>query len=115
MINYRNIFNPSYNYIGIIGIITIIIILTILNKNIKNIINLLSKILLISGTFTLIISLVLNLITSFMVPSTYQLFLEVITSKLQTNMLCQSLLIIAIGTLLLLVEKIFFKTSLKET
>lgn len=114
MINYRNIFNPNYNYIGIILIIIMVIILVILTNNTRKIINSLGKILLISGILTLVISLSISFITSVVVPSTYQLFLEIITSKLQTNMLSQSLLIIAIGTLLLLIEKIFFKPKLKE-
>ena len=51
MINYRNIFNGSYNYILLSIIIILIVLIIILNKDIKNSINLIGKSILSAGIF----------------------------------------------------------------
>ena len=93
MINFRNIFNPSYNYIGLIIIALIALIIIIINKDIKNSIYQICTCFLIAGIILLVINLILNFITGFLIINSYKIFIQRIVCLLKgrREILCLSL------------------------
>lgn len=107
MINYRQIFNPQYNYIGIIIILILILIIYFIQKNIFTTIKQISKIFLISSTLILIITLILNLIIDKLLIANYKIFIEIITKNIINNLYFYSITTIIISIFIMLIIKIF--------
>lgn len=113
MINYRNIFNPDYNYIGLILIIFLIILIFWNNRNIKQSFQQIGTIITISGFTTLIIAIFLNVIVDLVLPQQFQLFVKVISNNVSQNCWRTSLIAIFSGGTLLIINKLFFKNLKK--
>ena len=107
MINYRQIFNTQYNYIGIIIILILILIIYFIQKNIFTTIKQISKIFLISSTLILIITLILNLIIDKLLIANYKIFIEIITKNIINNLYFYSITTIIISIFITLITKIF--------
>lgn len=107
MINYRQIFNPQYNYIGIIIILILILIIYFIQKNIFTTIKQISKIFLISSTLILIITLILNLIIDKLLIANYKIFIEIITKNIINSLYFYSITTIIISIFITLITKIF--------
>ena len=100
MINYRNIFNPNYNYIGIIIIILLLIAIFILQKNTISSLIRISNMSLISGIIILIIAITINMLIKILVLGSYKIFIEVITNTIIKNLYFYSITIIIISIIL---------------
>ena len=114
MINYRNIFNPNYSYIGLIIILLLIIMFIVLQKDLLKSISHISEISLISSVTTLVMTLILNLITKFILIGSYKVFIEIITKNLIANLYLYSLIVIVISILLIGIVKINSTKSLEK-
>lgn len=111
MINYRSIFNPSYNYIGLIVITIIILIIIFLQKDLLTSIYKISKLCLISSLITLAIGLLLNFIIEFFIISSYKIFIEIITKNVISSLYLYSLIIIITSVILIIILKTTMKNS----
>ena len=94
MINFREIFNPSYSYIGLILIAIIALLIIFLEK--RNSIRIIGYSCLASGLVLLIINFIGNLIVS---NNSYKFFIEIITNSFFGSLDVLSILNIAIGTI----------------
>ena len=106
MINYRNIFNPSYNYIGLLLIGIIIYLLFITIKDLKKSLNQIGKTSIVSGTISLVIILLINFIINQILPYQYKIFIQVISKNVYKTALIYSIVVIILGIFLLTIEKI---------
>lgn len=109
MINYRNIFNPSYNYIGLIIIAIIALLIIIIKKDIQASLYQISKSCLIAGIVILVLNLILNFIMEFLIISNYKILIEIITKNIIRNLYFYSIAIIIISSLI----NIMLKSSIK--
>ena len=114
MINYRNIFNPTYSYIGIMVIIAIAILILISEKNILLSIYQISRTSLISGTISLIIGILINFLIQFIITNPYKIFITIITRNLIKNLYFYSAIIIIISGILNLITRIFVNLDSKS-
>ena len=94
MINFREIFNPSYSYIGLILIFIIVILIILLEK--KKSIRIIGYSCLSSGLVLLLIYFIGNLIVS---NNSYKFFIEIITNSFFGSLVILSILNICIGTI----------------
>lgn len=106
MINYRNIFNPTYNYIGIIFIIIISLSIIILQKKLITSIYKISKTFITSSLIIIIITTIFNLIIEFVVTNNYKIFIKIITTNVINNLYTYSFITLIISLIL----KIMIKT-----
>ena len=111
MINYRKIFNPSYNYIGIIIIIIITLTIFMLQKDTLESIYKISKISLTASSITLITGLMLNFVIEFFIVGSYKIFIEIITKNVIGNLYIYSLSLIVISGIVILVIKTIIKSK----
>lgn len=105
MINYRNIFNPSYNYLGLIFIAIISLIIILIQKDALVGIYKISKSCLTAGIIIFIITLILNFIMEFLIVSSYKVFIEIITKNVISSLYFYSIIIIIISSLLNIIIK----------
>ena len=101
MINFREIFNPSYNFIGLLFIALFIMIILLLNKNILYCLKIIGKTFLISGIITLILDILLYLGLDMVLISYYKIIIQIITNNVLKNCLYYSLTSIIIGIILI--------------
>lgn len=94
MINFREIFNPSYSYIGLIIIAILVITLIVLEK--KRSIKIIGYSCFTSGIVLLLIYLLGNLIIN---NYSYKFFIEIITNSFFGSLVIISILNICIGTI----------------
>ena len=94
MINFREIFNPSYSYIGVIIIGILVVILITLEK--KKSIKVIAYSTLASGIVLLLIYLIGNLIIN---NISYKILIEIITNNFFESLIIIAILNIAIGTI----------------
>lgn len=111
MINYREIFNTSYNFIGVVLIIFIILLIVGLNRNLQKSFHQIGLIGLIASTITLVLSFLIKLIINQLIPYQYKLFIEVISENFFQYNIILSVVGIVISLLLLAVAKFFFTKS----
>lgn len=109
MINYRTIFNPNYNYIGLIIIIILALLIIIIEKDTLASLQQFSKISLIAGIITLILALALNLLIQILIPSSYKIFIQVITKNVINNLYFYAILIIVISIIFNLIISVLAK------
>ena len=107
MINYRHLFNPTYNYVGIIMIIVLIIFIFINNRDINQSVQKIGIIITFSGLITLTLALLLNFFIDIILPQNYQLFIEVVSKNISKNCQTSSIVTILIGGTILIFNKIF--------
>lgn len=111
MINIRDIFNPSNNYIGLILIFLIALLIIIIKKDLKSSIYQISKISFISGTITLIITLLSSLIIDNFILTNYKIFIEIISKNVINSIYLYSMIILVISGVINLTIKFGFKES----
>lgn len=114
MINFRSIFNPSYNYLGIVTIIIIILLIIWTNQNFKKSLQQIGSTSLTASLIILIFSLLIKFILNNLIPYQYKLFLEVISENLFQSILMLSVIGIIIGILLVAISKYFFNNETKK-
>lgn len=110
MINYREIFNSNYSYIGLIFIIILSLIIVIIERNTVSSVSRISKYFLLAGIIILVITLLLNFIIEFLIISSYKIFIEIITKNLIENLYFYSIIIIIISSAINLIIKTIMKT-----
>ena len=111
MINYRNIFNSSYSYIGLILIFILALIIIIIEKDTLSSIYRISKYAIISGIIILLLALLSNFIINFLVFNKYKIFIEIITKNLINNLYFYSIIIIIISGIINLMLKTLSNTK----
>ena len=111
MINYRNIFNSNYNYIGLIFIFVISLLIIIIEKDTVASVYRISKYFLLAGIIILGITLLLSFIMNFLIISSYKVFIEIITNNLIENLYFYSIIIIVISGFINLIMKTLIKTN----
>lgn len=94
MINFREIFNPSYSYIGLLLVIALIILIIIIEK--KRSMKIIGYSCLSSGIVLLLIYLIGNLIIG---SFSYKIFIQIITNNFFSSIVMLSILNICIGTI----------------
>jgi hypothetical protein len=99
MINYRNIFNPTNNYIGLIIIALLTITIILIKKELVSSIYQISKNFLIAGIILLIINILINLAMNFLIFGSYKVFIQIITNNITKNLYFYSIAIIIISTI----------------
>lgn len=112
MINYRQIFNPDYNYIGIILIAIIALIIILVQKHTISSIYQIVESSLIAGTITLIATFLLNFIMSFLIISNYKIFIEVITKNVISSLYFYSIILIVISGIIIFMLKTIYKEEI---
>lgn len=115
MINFRQIFNPDYNFIGLILIVVLILLILGFNKDLKYGIKVIGKTSLIAGLITLFIAFLLNFSIQNFIPYNYQIFIQVISNNLYQNYLYASVLTILLGGICLIASKINLDKNKKLT
>lgn len=113
MINFRNIFNPTYNYIGLLIIIIIIILIIINNKNLRISFKQIGTISLYSSLFTLIVSILIKFILNNLIPYQYKLFVQVISENVFKYSIILSTIGIILGIILTIISKTLFNNKKK--
>lgn len=111
MINYRNIFNTSYNYIGLILIFVLALIIIVIEKDTVSSVCRISKYAFISGIITLVLALFSNFIIEFLVFNRYKVFIEIITKNLINNLYFYSIIIIITSGIINLMLKTLSNTK----
>lgn len=111
MINYRNIFNPSYNYIGIIFIIIITLLIIIVQKDKIASIYKISKSALVAGFITLIIAIIINILIDIVITNSYKIFIQIISENVISNLYFYSILVIIIGGFINLITRAITNTN----
>lgn len=97
MINYRNIFNSSYGYIGLILIFILSLLIIIIEKDTVSSVCRISKYTFISGVIILSLTLLSNFIMEFLIFNSYKVFIEIISKNLIKNLYFYSIIIIIIS------------------
>lgn len=107
MINFRSIFNPSYNYIGLVFIVIIALLIIIIQKDTLQSLLQITKISLIAGIITLLLTVIINFSLELLVPNTYQIFLRVITKNVISSLYFYTVLIIVLSAIINSIIRIF--------
>ena len=97
--NYRLIFNPSYNIVGLWIILLLIILIFFIHQNLKKSLLLISKYLLISGIISFVIAIIFIIGINSIIPIKYQIFTNIISKNLLKTDLIYSGICIIIGLL----------------
>lgn len=100
MINFREILNPSYNFVGLLLISLLLMVILLVNKNIKYAGKLIGNTFVVSGIITLGIDLLLSFVLKLILTSYYKVIIEVITTNLLKECFYYSLISIILGILL---------------
>lgn len=106
MINYRNIFNSTYNYVGIVVIIILALIIVVIKKDVLASVKQISKTVFISGLIILIITLLLNFVMEFLIISSYKIFIQIITDNLISNLYFYSITLMIISSIINLLIRV---------
>lgn len=100
MINFREIFNVKYGYIGIGIIVLFLLILIFVNKDIFKSFRNVGVILIISGIISAVIGLLFNFGINVFVDSTYKVFVDVIGDSFYSSLLVRGGICLAFGIVL---------------
>lgn len=111
MINFREIFNPNYNFIGLLFIALLMMIILLLNRNIFYCLKVIGKTFLISGMITLFLDFILYLGLNMVLISYYKIIIQVISNQVLKNCLYYSIISIMIGIVLIVFSKIMKKRA----
>jgi hypothetical protein len=105
VINFREIFNTTYGYIGLGIILLLFLLIIIINRDIKKSFNDIGRITITSGIINIIIYFLIKLLLNVIVNSNYIVFIEVISKTLFTSLLTKAFIWIFIGLILLIIGK----------
>lgn len=105
MINFRDVFNPSYTFVGFILIAILIVLILLLNNNLKYSLSIIGKTSIIAGTITLVVALLAKLGLNTLLPYHYKIFVEVISDNVFTSCIIGSIISILIGIVAVLIPK----------
>ncbi|MDY4996645.1 MAG: hypothetical protein SO108_02915 [Bacilli bacterium] len=111
MINFREIFNPNYNFIGLLFVALLMMIILLLNRNIFYCLKVIGKTFLISGMITLFLDFILYLGLNMVLISYYKIIIQVISNQVLKNCLYYSIISIMIGIVLIVFSKIMKKRA----
>ncbi len=111
MINFREIFNPNYNFIGLLFMALLMMIILLLNRNIFYCLKVIGKTFLISGMITLFLDFILYLGLNMVLISYYKIIIQVISNQVLKNCLYYSIISIMIGIVLIVFSKIMKKRA----
>lgn len=111
MINFREIFNPNYNFIGLLFMALLMMIILLLNRNIFYCLKVIGKTFLISGMITLFLDFILYLGLNMVLISYYKIIIQVISNQVLKNCLYYSIISIMIGIVLIVFSKIMKKKA----
>ena len=100
MINFREIFNVKYGYIGIGIIVLFLLILIFVNKDIFKSFRNVGVILIISGIISAVIGLLFNFGINIFVDNTYKVFVDVIGDSFYSSLLVRGGICLAFGIVL---------------
>ena len=100
MINFREIFNVKYGYIGIGIIVLFLLILIFVNKDIFKSFRNVGVILIISGIISAVIGLLFNFGINIFVDSTYKVFVDVIGDSFYSSLLVRGAICLVFGIVL---------------
>lgn len=106
MINFREIFNPVYGYMGLIVILLILGLILIINRNIKTSFQIMGVIIITSSILNIIIALIIKLFIRYIIDYNYRIFIEVISDTLFSSLFYKSIVSLVIGILLLIIYKV---------
>lgn len=111
MINFREIFNPNYNFIGLLFMALLMMIILLLNRNIFYCLKVIGKTFLISGMITLFLDFILYLGLNMVLISYYKIIIQVISNQVLKNCLYYSIISIMIGIVFIVFSKIMKKRA----
>ena len=111
MINFREIFNPNYNFIGLLFMALLMMIILLLNRNIFYCLKVIGKTFLISGMITLFLDFILYLGLNMVLISYYKIIIQVISNQVLKNCLYYSIIFMMIGIVLIVFSKIMKKRA----
>lgn len=111
MINFREIFNPNYNFICLLFMALFMMIILLLNRNIFYCLKVIGKTFLISGMITLFLDFILYLGLNMVLISYYKIIIQVISNQVLKNCLYYSIISIMIGIVLIVFSKIMKKRA----
>ena len=111
MINFREIFNPNYNFIGLLFMSLLMMIILLLNRNIFYCLKVIGNTFLISGMITLFLDFILYLGLNMVLISYYKIIIQVISNQVLKNCLYYSIISIMIGIVLIVFSKIMKKRA----
>lgn len=97
MINFREIFNSSYSFIGILLISLLVMIILLINRNIKYSVKVIGNTFLVSGIITLGLDFLLSLFLKMVLTSYYKVIIEVITNNVLKECFYYSIVSIGLG------------------
>ena len=113
-INFRDIFNMKYGYMGIIVVAILLLLIFLLNKDIKKSLKSVSIIFIVSGIINLILSLSIKVIIKVLVDTSYRAFVEVVSNSMYNTLLYISIGLIILGIILIIINKCIIKEKVKE-
>lgn len=112
--NFREIFNMRYGYIGLVVVAILLLFIFLLNKDIKKSFKSVSIIFIVVGVINLIISLLINIIIKVVVDSSYRAFVGVVSNSLYNTLLYISIGLIIGGIILIIINKYMIKDKKEE-
>lgn len=112
MINFRELFNPSYNIIGIIIIVILLIVLFLLEDGLGEFLLNVGIIGIVTGIIGITLAGIIYLILKFL-PSSYKIFVTIISDNVIKGIISCSIIVLIVGIILYLVS-IFFDRKLES-
>ena len=112
MTNYREVFNTNYSIVGLIIITLVIGLIILTNQNIKSSFKVIGKTIFISGIITIIVSFLIKIVSSIVIPNKYQIITNVIIKNIEKNLIIYSLISILIGMILIMITSLIPKKKL---
>ena len=104
--NYRQLFNPNYNYIGIIIIIILSFLIIILNKNNLAFLKIIGITLVTSGIIAIVILSTANILANIIVSTEYNFLIKIVTKNLNKVYILSTIITISLGIALLMISKL---------
>ena len=106
MINFRQIFNMNYGYLGVIIVIIFLILIILINKNIQTSLKQLGIIASTASILNFLFLIIINFLTELELLNNYKIFIEVITKTFSKELTLYSLVILFLGIISLTISKI---------
>ena len=106
MINFRQIFNMNYGYLGVIIVIIFLILIILINKNIQTSLKQLGIIAITASILNFLFLIIINFLTELELLNNYKIFIEVITKTFSQELTLYSLVILFLGIISLTISKI---------
>lgn len=114
MLNYREIFNPTYGYIGVIIILLLFGVLLIINKNLRESLKLVANIIITSACLNIFLVIIFKIFITLIIDYNFRIFIEVISDTLISNLLTKALIEVVLGVFLFVIYKYLPNISLNS-